>query len=248
MTLHQLATGTWYTVVACGALGLSMLWPGPSAVDAAPAAQQLRGSHEGVLGPVHLHAGLLVLHARSNGSENFAVDVLTQDPDSSVPVTKDPTAFRDFYEMIDATGHYDGARTAILKSDDDYYVNVSMVSGPFELTFEQPTPDSVQAVHQTEFRGRGQQITPYFTLSAGSHTVTATSRASALRVWLYALDDLGGHALGSDEAGYDDDELIDTTIATDMSSVTIDAPSDGIYVFSMDPDGAGPFDWTVSIQ
>src|SRR5262245_41993115 len=76
MTLHQLATGTWYTVVACGALGLSILWPGPFAVDASPAAQQLRGSHEGVLGPVHLHAGLLVLHARSNGSESFAVDVL----------------------------------------------------------------------------------------------------------------------------------------------------------------------------
>src|SRR5690242_11896907 len=103
MTLHQLATATWYTVVACGALGLSILWDGLAAVDASPAAPQLRGGHEGVLGPVHLHAGLLVLHARSNGSENFAVDLLTQDPDNPVSVTRDPTAFRDFYGMIDAT-------------------------------------------------------------------------------------------------------------------------------------------------
>ena len=101
--------------------------------------------------------------------------------------------------MIDATGRYDGARTAILKTDDDYYINVSMVSGPFELTFEQPTPNAVQPVHLTDLSGKGQQVTPYFTLAAGSHTITATSKNSALRVWLYALDDLGGHALGSDD-------------------------------------------------
>jgi hypothetical protein len=248
MSLQQLATGAWRTVIVCGIVGLSIVWPGASAIDAAPAAQQLHGGHEGVLGPIRLHAGLLVMHARSNGSENFAVDLLTQDPDSPVPVTQDPTAFGVFYEMIDATGRYDGARTAILKADDDYYVNVSMVSGPFELTFEQPTPETVQPVHDTEFRGKGQQVTPYFTLAAGAHTVTATSRNSALRVWLYALDDLGGHALGSDEAGYDEDELIDTTITENMTSVTIDAPLDGIYLLSMNPDGAGPREWTVSVH
>src|SRR3954452_19959496 len=248
MTLQQLATGAWRTVIVCGVAGLSIVWPAASTIGAAPAAQQLRGSHEGVIGPIRLHAGLLVMHARSNGSENFAVDLLTQDPDSSVPVTRDPTAFGAFYEMIDATGRYDGARTTILKSDDDYYVNVSMVSGPFELTFEQPTLNTVQPVHDTDCRGKGQQITPYFTLSAGAHTVTARSQNSALRVWLYELDALGGHALGSDEAGYDEDELIDTTISAEMSSVTITTPSDGIYLLSMNPDGAGPRDWTASIH
>src|SRR5689334_12619195 len=129
MTVQQLAAEGLRTVIAGSVVALSIVWPGPAATDAAPSAQQLRGSQVGILGPVRLRAGLVVLHARSNGAENFAVDLITQDPDSPVPVTKDPTAFGDFYEMIDATGRYDGARTTILKTDNDYYANVSLVSG-----------------------------------------------------------------------------------------------------------------------
>jgi len=232
-------------LVGC-ALALAVF--APPALRAESSTQTLRGNRAGVLGPVPLHAGLLVLHARSSGTENFAVDLITQDPDSSTPVTKDPTAFGDFYEMIDATGRYDGARTTLLKSDDEYYAHVSIVSGPFELTFEQPTRDAITVVHQTEFAGRGQQVTPYFALPAGTFTIAARSGNSALRVWLYGLDDQGSHAIGSDEAGYDEDELIDTTIAPDVTSATVALPGDGAYLISVNPDGAGPRDWTVTIR
>lgn len=210
--------------------------------------QTLRGSRPGVLGPVPLRAGLLVLHARSNGSENFAVDLLTQDPDSKVPVTKDPTAFADFYDMVNTTGRYDGARAVLLKSDENYYASVTITSGPFELTFEQPTLETVSVVHQTEFSGKGQQVTPYFTLHAGTYTISARSQNSALRVWLFALGDEGGTAIGSDETGYDDDELIDTTINPEYTSPTVTLPDEGTYVLSMNPDGDGPRDWTVSVR
>jgi hypothetical protein len=239
--------GRLLLVFGC-ALALLTAPPAAPPLHAESAGPSLKGTHTGVLGPVSLHAGLVVLHAHSNGSENFAVDLITQDPSSPVPVTRDPEAFGDFYEMIDATGRCDGARTAILKTDDEYYANVSLVSGPFELTFEQPTPQSVSLVRQTDFSGKGQQVTPYFTLTAGSYVVTARSSNSALRVWLYELDDLGGHAIGSDETGYDEDKLIDTTISPEYTSASVTVPSDGIYLISMNPDGAGSRDWTVSVH
>jgi hypothetical protein len=230
-----------------GGLMVLAAWSDPLPLHAQSAHQTLRGSRVSVLGPVPLHAGLLVLHARSNGTENFAVDLVTQDPDSTVPVTRDPTAFGDFYDMINTTGRYDGARAVLLKSADSYYASVTITSGPFELTFEQPTVDAVSPVHQTDFSGKGQQVTPYFTLSAGVYTITARSKNSALRVWLYELGDDGGRAIGSDETGYDD-ELIDTTINPEYTSPTVTLPNDGTYVLSMNPDGAGPRDWSVSIR
>ncbi|MGI8553401.1 MAG: hypothetical protein ACR2PL_21855, partial [Dehalococcoidia bacterium] len=40
----------------------------------------LRGSQPGVLGPVALHAGVVIVRARSNGADLFTVALINQDP------------------------------------------------------------------------------------------------------------------------------------------------------------------------
>jgi hypothetical protein len=211
----------------------------------------IRGSTTGVYGPVALSAGLVVVRARSNGAANFAADLINQDPNNPTPVTRDPTASKDFYALFDDIGRFDGAATANLKQDDAYYMHVSLASGPFEFTFEQPTPESVTSVTQSSFTGgKGEHVTPYFTLFAGTFTVSAqpADANTALRVKLYYVDDLGGGAIVSDQTGYYGDELIDTTIPPSYTSVSVTIPADGVYLIYVSSGGSGSGNWTVSVQ
>lgn len=223
-----------------GAGDLRAQAPGPGVV--------LRGGRAGVLGPVRLHAGLVVVRARSNGTQNFAVDLKTQDRSKPLSVAQDPGAFRDYYALINTVGRVDGAAAAFLAVDDDYYVDVTLASGPFELVIEQPEPAKVNPVAQADFAGKGQQVTPYFTLSAGTYTVTAQTDSYGLRAWLYALDDLGGAPVASDLTGYYGTRLLDTTIPPGYTSVPITVPTDGVYVLYVDPQAPGSLEWTIAVH
>jgi hypothetical protein len=59
------------------------------------------------------------------------------------------------YLLIDAVGAYNGAAAKLLKQDGGYYFDVTPVSGPFQPTVEQPTPEAVQPVTQNASGGTG---------------------------------------------------------------------------------------------
>ena len=212
-----------------------------------------QGSSKGTPGPVSLHAGLAIVRGRSNGTANFTVSLVTQDLGATVS-----NSYNNRYLLIDSVGAYNGAAATLLSQDGSYFLDVTQASGPFQLTVEQPSPSSVQAVGQTSFSGKGQQVTSPFTLVPGSYTVTATNDSTALRVRMYALDDLGGSAVVSPQTGYYGDELIDTTIPPGSLSVPITVsalgtnpdgtPINGVFIIYMDAEGTGPGNWTVAVQ
>ncbi|HEY8745727.1 MAG TPA: hypothetical protein VIU62_21790 [Chloroflexota bacterium] len=235
-----------------GALALlALARPAAPHARAQQVGSTLRGSTTGVYGPVALHAGLVVVRAKSNGTENFGADLINQDPTNPTPVTQDPYASQDNYSLFNDIGRFDGAATAILKQDDNYYVSVSGASGPFEFSFEQPTPATAAAAGQGPFSGQvGEHVTPYFRLATGEHTVTAqpADADTVLKVKLYYIDDLGGGAIVSDQTGYYGDELIDTSFPPFYRSVTVTVPADGVYLLFVDSEGGGSGRWTVSVQ
>jgi hypothetical protein len=227
----------------------------PSAMHAqAPRlSQTFQGSAVGTPGPAPLHAGLAIVRGRSNGTGNFVVSLVTQDPGATVA-----NSFGNRHLMIDSVGAYNGAAATLLPQDGSYFVEVSQASGPYQLTVEQPTPETVQPVNQTSFSGKGQQVTSPFTLAPGSYMVTATNDSSALRVRMYSIDDLGGAAIISPDTGYYGDELMDTTIPPGLISVSVSVnpagfkpdgtPINGTFMFYVDAEGTGPGNWTVSVH
>jgi hypothetical protein len=238
-------------VLSAGALSSFGMKSDP--IRAQGSTNTFQGTGKGTPGPVTLHAGLAIVRARSNGTSNFTVSLVTQDPGATVS-----SSYNNRYLMIDSVGAYNGAAGTLLKQDGSYYFDVTQASGPFQLTVEQPTPETVQPVNQAGFSGKGQQVTSYFTLAPGSYTVTATNDSTTLKVRMYALDDLGGSAVVSPSTGFYGDELMDSTIPPGSLSVpiTVNAlgtnpdgtPIPGVFVFYMDPEGTGPGNWTVSVQ
>src|SRR5262249_48153681 len=145
-------------------------------------------------------------------------------------VTQDPTAEKDFYALFNTIARFDGGATALLKQDDNYYLHVSLASGAFEVTFDQPAPETATPGAQTTFSGaKWQQLTPNCRLPAGSYalSVQGADEHTVLGVKLYQLDDLGGAAVTSGVTDYFGDELIDTSIPPAYNAVPISIPSDG---------------------
>ena len=221
--------------------------------NAQTSSNTFQGSAKGTPGPVILHAGLAIVRAKSNGTANFTVSLVTQDPGAAVSAS-----YNNRYLLIDSVGAYNGAAATLLKQDGSYYFDVTQASGPFQLTVEQPAPETVQPVNQAKFTGKGQQVTSYFTLAPGNYTVTATNDSNTLKVRMYALDDLGSSAVVSPQTGFYGDELMDSTIPPGLLSVPITVsalgtnpdgtPIPGVFVIYMDPEGTGAGNWTVSVQ
>lgn len=209
----------------------------------------IRDSKQGIVGCVQLHAGLVIAHVKSNGTQTFDVDLRTQDP-AGKPLSQDPNAYKDYYQLYSVDGRVDGAAAVMLRTDDTYYLGVNAASGPYEFTFEQPAPATVSPVNQTSFTGKAQQVTPVFPLTAGPMTVTVQSDSFDLRLWLYQIDDLGGGAVppaATPDASKG--TLVDVTGgAPSKGSVSVVIPSDGLYLFYVYPGGVGSMAWSVSIQ
>jgi hypothetical protein len=210
----------------------------------------IHGSSQGIVGCVQLHAGLVIAQVRSNGIQNFAASLETQDPSYSQPLTQNPAAYKDTYSLYNVVGRVDGAVAVFLPADDTYYLSVTYASGPYDFTFEQPTPETVTAVNQSSFMGTAQQVTQAFHLAAGPMTVTIQSDSSALKLWLYAVDDLGGNAIPpvANPDTYQG-ELVDTTGGPPLSqTVDVMIPKDGLYLFYVYTDGNGSLAWNVSLK
>ena len=219
-----------------------------SLAQAQPALSSIRGSGLAVYGPLSLHAGLMVLHARHNGTANFVVSLLQPGAATPNPLTADPNALSNnaLYSelMIDANGTYDGASALIVPTDGDYYLRVSAANGPYELTPEQPSPATANPVSQQSFSGKGQSVSPIFSLLAGSYTLTLTRQDAdcCQRVYLYHIDDLGGGLVTMPDSYAN--RLIDMSFPG-LSSVPVTIAQDGLYMFFLDDvDG----NWTVALQ
>jgi hypothetical protein len=211
----------------------------------------IKDTKNGVAGCVQLHAGVVVVHTRYNGSGFFSADLQTQDPAASRPLSQDPSAYKNSYQLYNSSGRIAGAAAMMVPSDNTYYLSVD-ASGPYEFTFEQPTPATVTAVNQTSFTGKAQDVTPYFHLPAGPMTVNVQTDSTALQFWLYGVDDLGGGAVpaATDPNTFDGRLVSAGPEGPPISrSINVVIPADGIYFFYAIAYGSsGSFSWTASVQ
>ena len=238
-------------VLALGVCLLASLAPTHNHVSAQTSTPPLRGTNTGVLGPVPLHAGLAIIHGRSNGTSNWASDLISQDP-TKPSVTQDPqNGFQAFYALFNLTGAFNGSTAVMLQRDDNYYFWVTLASGNYEFSVEQPSPTTVTPVAQTNFTGKQQQVTPYFQLAAGNHSVSASSTSTSLRVYLYEVDDLGGQVIQPTAGSVSPDgRIIDANAGTPNASgvAQVSLLDSATYVIYVDAEGAGPAAWSIAIQ
>jgi hypothetical protein len=218
-------------------------------VHAQTCSNTIKDSKQGIVGCVQLHAGLVIAHVKSNGAQTFDVDLRTQDP-AGKPLSQDPNAYKTYYQLYSVDGRVDGSAAVMLKTDATYFLSVNRASGPYEFSFEQPTPATVSPVNQTSFTGKAQQVTPVFRLPAGPMTVNVQSDSFALKAWLYQIDDLGGGAVPpAAEPDASAGMLLSVTGgAPSTGTISVVIPSDGLYLFYIYPIGVGSTAWTASIQ
>jgi hypothetical protein len=209
----------------------------------------VRDTKQGIIACAQLHAGLVIVRARHNGTSNFSVWLYTQDPNGQ-PLAQNHNAYKDAYLIFNQAGRFDGGAVAMLRTDDTYYVSVEAANGPYEITLEQPSPATATSVNQTSFTGKSQQVTPIFRLAAGTMTVTAQSDSDAVQLWLYQIDDLGGGPVppDNDPSSYEGRLVSYSSGKPYSGSIRVTIPADGLYLFYVEPGGLGSLSWSVAIQ
>lgn len=211
----------------------------------------LQSTTTGVLGPLPLHAGLTIIHGRNNGTSNWAADLISQDP-TKVSVTQDPqNGFEDYQSLFNLIGTFNGSIAVMVPANDNYYIWVTLASGAYQFSVDQPIPETVTPVNQSSFSGKQQQVTPVFNMVAGTYTISASSTSTSLRVYMYEIDDLGGYVVqpvnGSDSP---DGRVLDlnASSASTSGSVQVSLTDNSPYVIYVDAEGAGTANWTLSIN
>lgn len=213
----------------------------------APTAATLRGAPDSrgqvVLGPVALHAGLVVVRARHAAGGFFAADLVTA-PAGGSPLTD----YDSSYSIINSGGRYDGSVATLLRRDGDYYAVVS-AGGNVEFQFEQPSPENVTPVEARIFSGEADGVTPVLALPAGTHTIRVTWQAtSRLFAWMYAVDDLGGSIVFDSSDG----RFLQETGGPSEASVTLALRRPGLFLFRVNAGSYEPMrdppTWTVSVE
>src|SRR6266568_6212533 len=84
-------------------------------VHAQTCSNTIRDSKQGIVGCVQLHAGLVIAHVKSNGTQTFDVDLRTQDP-AGKPLSQDPNAYKTYYQLYSVDGRVDGSAAVMLKT------------------------------------------------------------------------------------------------------------------------------------
>ncbi len=211
-----------------------------------PGAPSFRGAAgKSVVGPVTLNAGVTVLRAQHNGTQNFVVNLAIPDPGFSPQDAFDQAQTTDNTLVYDIIGSYKGGAAALAAQNADYYLAVT-ASGAWQIAVEQPLPENVSPVQQTSFSLKGQDVTPYFTLPDGISQITLDAPQGApLRGYLYHLDDLGGSAVQAGYMSYDN-RIFDFSLPDNPNSYPISLPDAGPYVFYVTNDIENAAAWTVS--
>ncbi len=214
--------------------------------QAIPGAPSFRGAAgNSVVGPVTLNAGVTVLRAQHNGTQNFVVNLAIPDPGFSPQDAFVQAQTTDNTLVYDIIGSYKGGAAALAAQNADYYLAVT-ASGAWQIAVEQPLPENVSPVQQTSFSLKGQDVTPYFTLPDGISQITLDAPHGApLQGYLYHVDDLGGSAVQAGYGSYDG-RIFDFSLPDNPNSYPISLRDAGPYIFYVTNDIENGTPWTVS--
>ena len=217
--------------------------------QAIPGAPTFRGDATTTsLGPVTLNAGVTVVRAQFNGATNFAAALIQPEPGqgpSGLPVTGG------YFALFNQLGPFRGAAVALAGVPGSYFLTTSS-SGAFQVSVEQPLPETVSPVQQTSFSAKGQDVSPYFTLPDGISQISMQAAAPpgpplALVAYLYHLDDLGGEAIAAGVGGLNN-TIFDFRDANNQPSFPISLPDSGPYILAVANDINDQNTWTITFS
>jgi hypothetical protein len=197
------------------------------------------------LGPVSLNAGLTVMRVQFNGTGHFSVSMIQPGPGqgpSGLPVTGG------YYAFQNSVGPYKGAAVALVTVPGGYYLQPN-ADGAFQLTIEQPLPETVTPVQQTSFSGKGPDVSAYFTLPTSVSQISCQTSAKQLVAYLYHLDDLGGSPVVAGLQG-PGGTIFDYRDPANQTTASLSLPDAGPYLLAITNvvpnDPANQNTWTVS--
>lgn len=203
-----------------------------ASAQAIPGAPVLRGAAgKSIQGPVSLNAGMVVLRAQHNGASNFGVTLFLPSAGETAQQNYDDGSFSDYSSPYNEIGAYRGGAVSVLGTPGDHYLAVD-ASGAYQISLEQPLPSNVTGSRQATFSGRGNDVTPYFTLPAGITSLSVDTSSTSLRAWLYHLDDLGGAPL-PDGINVYDGRFFDFSFPDNQSSYPVRLPDSGPYLLAV---------------
>ncbi|HZU75143.1 MAG TPA: hypothetical protein VFA70_00160 [Dehalococcoidia bacterium] len=199
-----------------------------------------------MVGPITLSAGLTILRAQHNGAANFGATLFLPAAGETAQQSYDQGNFNDFSAPFNLIGAVKAAGVVLTTSPGDHYIIVS-ATGAWQISVEQPLPENVTPVQQTVFSGKGQNISPYFTVPDGISTISVQTASNSLYGWLYHLDDLGGEPV---EAGIDvyDGRIFDFTFPGNVPSVPLTLPDNGPYLIAVANTLTNSDAWTITLS
>lgn len=214
--------------------------------QAIPGAPSFRGAAgQSVVGPVSLNAGIAVLRAQHNGTGNFGITTFVPNDGYSPQDAINQAQVADSSLVYDVIGAYKGGSVVQTTLNADHYISVN-ASGAWQISLEQPLPENVAATQGTNFSGKGQDITPYFTLPDGVTQITMDAPStSALTGSLFHLDDLGGEAIQAGIMGHYG-EIFEFNNPANQPGVLFTPPDAGPYIFFVTNDVRDTTPWMVS--
>ncbi len=220
----------------------------PVRAQALPGASTFRGAAgKSFIGPVALNAGVTVVRCQHNGTGDFIVNTFVPNDGYSPADAFNQAQTTDNSLVYDVIGSYKGGSVVLAGYTANYYVYVDG-SGAWQVSVEQPLPETVSPVQQTTFAGTGQDVTPYFVLPDGISQIAFQAPAgSGLAAYLYHLDDLGGAAIVAGQMGYQG-RIFDLNDPNNAPSYPISLPDNGPYVFFVTNDIYDTTRWTVSFS
>ena len=212
-----------------------------------PGAASFKGAAgAAIVGPIALNAGVTVLRAQHNGTQNFSATLFLPAPGETAQQSYDLGDFSDQFGVFNLVGALKAAGVALIVTPGSYYMAVG-ATGAWQITVEQPLPENVTPSQQTAFSGKGQDISPYVSLPNGISTISVQTASTSMYAWLYHLDDLGGEPV---EAGLDvyDGRIFDFTFPGNTPSVPITLPDNGPYLLAVSNTLTNDEAWTITFS
>ena len=206
-----------------------------------------------IVGSVSLGAAVTVLRAQHNGNANFTVELFVPAPGETAEQSATLADYSDAFLVFDLIGAVKPATAVLTTEPGDHYLQVT-ASGAWQISVEQPLPELLTPTLKTSFSGRGTDVSPYFLLPPTISSISVSTNSSALRAWLYHIDDVGGEAIEAGVISYDN-RIFDFTDPSNAPSfpVALPVPVDENGV----PQNSGPYvlavnnlgnleEWTIS--
>jgi hypothetical protein len=230
-------------VAAPRLLSLSATQAQAQAIPGAPSFTGVAGENM-IVGPIPLGAGVTVLRAQHNGAANFTASLFVPQAGLDAATANTLAEFDESFLVFDLIGAVKSAGAALVGVAGDHYLAVT-ASGAWQISVEQPLPENIKPVQQTTFTGKGEDVSPYFTLPANVTSISLQTTSTSLRAWLYHIDDLGGEAV---QAGLNilDARIFDQTFPGSQTSYPITLPDAGPYVLAVTADVENKDPWTIS--